>query len=119
MLDPDGIRPTDEGVLVSAHGSDNSSENIGEGSGEQWRAQGISQWARHGLEEMAERGQMDRAEQGLPDDTWVGLLSDVQQAVAEAGGQPTGRAADDAEHYGSGAGSSLPIDRSQESGKVV
>lgn len=106
---------------MSAHGSDNSSENIGEGSGEQWHAQGLSQWARNGLEEMAERGQVDRAEQGLPDDTWVGLLSDIQQAVADAdrAGGPVARAADDAEHYGSGAGSSLPIDRAEESGKVI
>lgn len=105
--------------MSGAHGSDNSSENIGDGSGADWHAQGISQWARNGLEEIAERGQIDRAEQGLPDDTWVGLLSDIQESVAQAGGEPSARAADDAEHYGSGAGSALPIDRSQESGKVV
>lgn len=106
--------------MSSASSSDNSSENIGAGSGGEWRAQGISAWARHGLEEMAERGQVDRAEQGLPDDTWVGLLSDVQDAVdADADQGPAARAADDAEHYGSGAGSPLPIDRSQESGKIV
>lgn len=106
--------------MSSESSSENSRENVGPDSGAEWHAQGISAWARHGLEEIAERGQVDRAEQGLPDDTWVGLLSDVQQAVhAEGDAGPVGRAADDAEHYGSGAGSSLPIDRSEESGKVV
>lgn len=60
--------------------------------GQHWAEQGIDAWAKHGVEELEERDAVDRAERGLA-------------------------SADGAEHYGSGAGSALPVDT--ESGTIV
>ncbi len=76
--------------------------------GQHWAEQGIDAWAKHGVEEYDERDAVDRAERGLG-------TTDSGAAGRDAGET----AADDAEHYGSGAGSGLPVNPAEESGKIV
>ena len=90
-------------------------------AGEQGRTrgdQGIDAWAKHGLEEYDEREAMDRAERGLN-------ASELNDFPAEAGPEADMEVGDDetqhddAEHYGSGAGSPVPSNRQAGSAKTI